>query len=83
MNAELKEYLDFRFERLEQTILIAAQINAKPVIGVDEAAELTGYLPEEILQLAKSKEIPHYKRGSKIYFKREEVFAWMTENKVI
>jgi hypothetical protein len=26
--------------------------------------------------------MPHYRRDGKLLFKREEVYAWMTENKV-
>lgn len=55
---------------------------AKPVLNVRETALLTGYSPAHLYKLVCNREIPHYKRGKTLFFKREEILAWMTENKV-
>lgn len=79
MTSEMKEYMDERFDRLER----AAMIGAKPVLGVEEAAEFTGYTTRGIYQLTREKRIPHYKKNGRLYFKKEELVDWMTERKVL
>ena len=79
MTADMKKYMDERFDRLER----AALIGAKPVLGVEEAAEFTGYTVKGIYTLTSEKRIPHYKKNGKLYFKKDELVAWMTERRVL
>lgn len=79
MIQELKEYMDARFERIET----AALLGSKEVLGVEEAALLTGYKVKGLYTLTCEKRIPHYKKNGKLYFKKDELEAWMTENKVL
>ncbi len=79
MTTELKEYMDARFDRLET----AARLGAKEVIGIEEAALLTGYKVKGLYTLTSEKRIPHYKKNGKLYFRKTELEAWLTENKVL
>ena len=79
MTSEMKEYMDQRFDRLQTATLLGA----KNVIGVEEAAMLIGYTVKGIYMLTSEKRIPHYKKNGKLYFKKDELEAWLTENKVL
>lgn len=79
MTTDLKEYMDARFDRIE----IATRLGAKDVLDIEEAALLTGYKVKGLYTLTSEKRIPHYKKNGKLYFKKSELEAWMTENKVL
>jgi predicted DNA-binding transcriptional regulator AlpA len=51
--------------------------------GAEEAAAFTGYRSSWIFQLCASKppRIPHYKRGSRLFFLESELTAWLLSNK--
>ena len=71
--------LKLQLDRIEQY----AALSAKPIYDVEECARFTGYKRSHIYALTHSKRIPHYKQGSKVFFKRSELEAWMTANKVV
>jgi excisionase family DNA binding protein len=57
------------------------------VIGKKQCAELTGYAVNTINKLICEKRIPYYKLGEagtkgKVRFKRDEIRAWMTGNRI-
>lgn len=79
MTAELKQYMDERFDRIERTTLLGA----KEVLTVEEAAMLTGYAVNGIYQLTSEKRIPHYKKNGRLYFRKSELEGWMTQHKVL
>lgn len=56
----------------------------KPVLTMDEATIFTGLSKSYLYKLTCRKRIPYYKnKGMKgIYFKREELEAWMTQERV-
>ena len=55
----------------------------KPVIfGVDECAKITGFSKPTIYRNTSQNHMPHYRREGKLFFKRDEIYAWMTENRV-
>ncbi|MCM1066838.1 MAG: helix-turn-helix domain-containing protein [Muribaculaceae bacterium] len=78
MTAELRQYMDERFDRLEATSLIGV----KNTLTVEEAAIYTGYSVKGIYTLTSQKRIPHYKKNGKLYFDKQELDGWMTENRV-
>jgi predicted DNA-binding transcriptional regulator AlpA len=53
-----------------------------PFFGIDICAEVTGFAKPTIYRNTSKNLMPHFKREGKIYFKREEVYAWMTENRI-
>lgn len=71
---KLKEQLD----RIESYAAMAA----KSIFDVEMCALFTGYKRSHIYALTHQKRIPHYKQGAKVFFKREELEAWLTANKV-
>ena len=57
------------------------------VIGKNECSHLTGYKVSTINKMICEKKIPFYKIGKigtkgKVYFKRDEIRAWMTGNRI-
>lgn len=79
MTAELKRYMDERFGKLEA----AALIGAKETLTAEEAALYTGYALKGIYTLTSNRQIPHYKRNAKLYFKKAELDEWMTANRIM
>lgn len=73
---EEKQIISF----LQKMILAAL----KPVLTMDEAVIFTGLSKSYLYKLTCRKLIPYYKnKGMKgIYFKREELEAWMTQERV-
>lgn len=78
MTAELRKYMDERFDRLETTTLIGV----KSTLTVEEASIYTGYSVKGIYTLTSQKRIPHYKKNGKLYFDKQELDRWMTEHKI-
>lgn len=78
MTAEIKQIND-RLDRIEK----AALIGAKPVLGIEEAALFTGYTVRGLYEMTSKKRIPHYKQGGRVFFKKDELVDWMTEQKVL
>lgn len=52
------------------------------VLTINGVAQLTGLSTATIYRLTSQKEIPHYKRGNKLYFRKSEIEAWLVGNKV-
>lgn len=67
-----------KLDRIERLSLIAA----KPVLLVEEAAIFTGFSVQHLYRLTSSKQIPHYKKDRKLYFKKSELEEWMLEHRV-
>ena len=65
--------LDKRLQRIEQMTLLAA----KNVLSVRDVALLTGRSEKTIRN--RLDEIPHYRGGTGIVFKRNEVESWMCQ----
>ena len=70
--------IEDRLENIERLLLIAN----RNVFGVSEAALFLGLSQARVYHLTSAKEIPHYKKGKSVYFRRDELEEWMTEEKV-
>lgn len=66
-----------RLDRIEQSLMCA-----KPVLDLDGAAIYTGYSRAHLYRLVGKRELPYYKKGYKLYFKKDELEQWMMENKI-
>lgn len=72
------EQIQQSLQRIEKMTLLGV----KSVLELEDVALLTGYTKEHIYQLTSKREIPHCKKGKKLYFSKSEIEAWMLENKV-
>ena len=56
---------------------------SKPILNIKEASEYTGFAVSYIYKLTSTQEIPHFKpRGKVIYFRRDELDAWLLQHRV-
>jgi excisionase family DNA binding protein len=60
-----------------------ALIGAKPVLDISEASLFTGFSKGRLYRLTSERQIPHYKKNRKLYFRKTELEAWMIEKKVL
>ena len=56
---------------------ISRLINSKEYLTNDELADLTGWSKRSLAYRRKSGQLPYIKRGRKILYKAEEVYAWL------
>jgi excisionase family DNA binding protein len=52
------------------------------ILNSKEAANLVGISVSTLYKKTADHTIPHYKRGKKLYFKKQELIGWMTKDKV-
>ena len=57
-------------------------VTVTEILNVDEAAKYLSVTKSHIYKQTSQNEIPHYKRGKKIYFKRSELYEWLTNNRI-
>lgn len=69
MDAELKERLD----RIESLTLLSA----KNVLSINDVALLLGKAPRTVRNMVD--ELPHYRNGHGIWFKKNEIEAWQCQ----
>lgn len=58
------------------------EILKKNVWNVDELAVYLHLSPDRCSRLAKDRAFPSYKQNGRYYFKREEIEAWLTSNRI-
>lgn len=75
-----------RLDDLERAIgraQIYSLLSAKTMLDIEDVQLLTGMSKGHIYRLTCTRAIPYYKpNGKLIYFKREDVDAWMQQNRV-
>lgn len=71
--------LSCQIERVERLALIGA----KTILDLDEAVLFTGFSKGHLYRLTSERQIPHYKKSRKLYFKKSELEAWLLEDKVM
>ena len=73
--------LDEIAQRLDRLETLTA-LSAKNVLDINDTAELTGYSVKYLRLLIAKREIPHYRRGNRLFFNREEVEGWMMGTRI-
>ncbi len=74
MNEAIQEQLD----RIEGY----AAMGAKSVLNVEETALMLGVSKSRVYHLVSSREIPHYKQGKNVYFKKSEIEDWQLRERI-
>lgn len=59
-----------------------AAITAKNTLDLSEAALYTGFTEQHLYRLTSGKQIPHYKKGRKLYFSKAELDEWLQAARV-
>lgn len=67
-----------RLDRLERM----TALSAKNVLDINDTAELTGYSVKYLRLLIAKRDIPHYRRGNRLYFDRDEIEEWMLGERI-
>lgn len=57
-------------------------IGVKEVLTMDECSLVTGYSKSALYQFTYANEIPHFKRGKRVFFSKKQVEKWLQENYV-
>ena len=70
--------IEERLQRIEQLVLIGT----KTVLNVAELALMTGLSSGRIYHLVSSRDIPHYKKGKSVFFKKSEIEEWQLQDRV-
>ena len=55
--------------------------SASEIMNLKQASDFMGLAPQTLYGYTSKRTIPHYKKGKKIYFKREELMEWLTQSK--
>ena len=85
---ELKEFfLEILQELLARGGLKALSPKAtlpedEALINVQEAAGVTGHSVYTLYEKTCRKEVPHYKKGKRLYFRATELMKWITQGRV-
>ena len=76
--------MEERIQQIEVNIELIKTLllNHKTILTIEEACKYTGYTLSYMYKLTSGQEIPHYKRGKKVFFDKDELDAWMISNKV-
>lgn len=71
--------LSDKLDRITEITLIGT----KTVLDLEEAALFTGFSTGHLYRLTSGKQIPHFKKSRKLYFKKSELEDWMLEKKIL
>lgn len=58
-------------------------MGAKTVLELSEASMFTGLSIGHLYRLTSGKQIPHYKKKRKLYFKKSDLEEWMLEQQIL
>lgn len=78
MSESTIDAINARLDRIERLTLLGA----KTVFDLNETVLFTGLSKAHIYRLTSEKQIPHFKKAKKLYFKKSELENWMLENRV-
>ena len=74
----MSEDIRQRLERIEKMLLVSSM----SVLDIEGASLLTGLSVGRIHHLTAERQIPHYKKSRKLYFKKDELERWMLDQKI-
>eukprot|EP01031_Cornospumella_fuschlensis_P048715 gene48715-59645_t len=80
---ELERIIAQAIEKALQFMKPIEQDNSNLYIGIEEASALVSLSINTVYGKVSRREIPHYKRGKKLYFLKEELQNWIGSEKVL
>ena len=80
INVTKEDLLEFA-QFLINEVMSKSDAGQKSVFNLDEAAMFCGITTRTIYKKTSNGEIPHYKQAGKLFFKRVDLEAWLTEKK--
>ncbi|MBE0662576.1 MAG: helix-turn-helix domain-containing protein [Bacteroidales bacterium] len=78
---ELLSKLTISIEKIEQQLAGSTSTNEPEYLSIDELAKLTGLSKNTIYQKRSRREIPAYKFGRELRFKKSDLNTWMETKK--
>jgi len=75
-----------QFQNLMDSIIKSStpenEIPVKEIMGKDECVIVSGYSKNTINKFICNREIPYYKKNSRVFFKRSEIQNWLLGNRM-
>ena len=81
--SELERIIAQAIEKALQFMKPTEQDNSDLYMGIEEASALVSLSKNTVYGMVSRREIPHYKRGKKLYFLKEELQNWIGSEKVL
>jgi excisionase family DNA binding protein len=81
--SELERIIAQAIEKALQFMKPIEQDNSNLYVGIEEASALVSLSINTVYGKVSRREIPHYKRGKKLYFLKEELQNWIGSEKVL
>lgn len=78
METVIKQFNEYLANMERYTI-----IGSKNVLTFEEAVVYTGYSKGQLYRLTSEKQIPHSKRGKRVFFDKAELDRWLLKDKVL
>lgn len=79
---EFKEFLKEAIKEVIGEVLPRLNEEAAEILDIQQAAKFLHLKINTIYEKTSRKLLPHFKKGNKLYFKRTELEAWLTDGKV-
>jgi excisionase family DNA binding protein len=57
-------------------------VGTEEILNLEMASAYVGISKSTIYKYTSTKEIPHFKRGKRLFFKKAELDEWLTTNKI-
>ena len=77
--------MEKRMQQIEASLEMIKSLlmGDKKTLTLEETCNYTGYAKSYMYKLTSGQQIPHMKRGKKIFFDKDEIDAWIRHNKII
>lgn len=58
------------------------QVGSPEILNLDQATEYLSLSKSTLYKFTSQREIPHFKKGKKIYFRKKELDDWLTQLRI-
>lgn len=80
----IEEFKSLIASIVEETLekkLFSTTTPEKEILNVEEAADFLGIAKSSVYRKVSNREVPHFKKGSKLYFSKPDLIEWIGEGK--